>query len=242
MSGESSLGHLPDGQWQFDSEVTQVFDDMLQRSIPQYDVMRRSVFDAGRRFVTDGTAIVDLGCSRGGAIAPFVQAFGARNRYVGIEVSAPMRASAEAAFNSEIASGLVDIRDLDLRSDYPPEPASLTLAVLVLQFVPIEYRQRVVRNNFRHTVPGGAVILVEKILGADAELDQLFVDLYLATKRENGYSQEEIDRKRLSLEGRLVPVTARWNEEMLLRAGFHHVDCFWRWMNFAGWIAVREAA
>src|SRR5688572_26196096 len=193
MSGQSSLGHLPDGQWQFDSEVTQVFDDMLQRSIPQYDVMRRSVFDAGRRFVSDDTAIVDLGCSRGGAIAPFVREFGARNRYIGIEVSAPMRASAEAAFANEITSGLVDIRDLDLRTDYPPERASLTLAVLVLQFVPIEYRQRVVRNIFRNTVPGGAVILVEKILGADAELDQLFVDLYLATKRENGYTQEEID-------------------------------------------------
>src|SRR5687767_1719393 len=106
MSGQSSLGHLPNGQWQFDTEVTQVFDDMLQRSIPQYDVMRRSVFDVGRRFITPGTAVVDLGCSRGGAIAPFVEEFGAANRYIGIEVSAPMRASAEAAFATEIASGL----------------------------------------------------------------------------------------------------------------------------------------
>jgi tRNA (cmo5U34)-methyltransferase len=241
-SGQSSLGHLPDGHWQFDGEVTQVFDDMLQRSIPQYEVMRRSVFDVARRFVVDGTAIVDLGCSRGGAMAPFVQEFGARNRYIGIEVSAPMRAAATAAFESEIRAGMVEIRDLDLRTAYPEPPASLTLAVLVLQFVPIEYRQRVVRNIYRHTVPGGAVVLVEKILGADAELDQLFVDLYLEMKRESGYTQEEIDRKRLSLEGKLVPVTSRWNEELLLRAGFHHVDCFWRWMNFAAWVAVREGA
>ena len=80
------------------------------------------------------------------------------------------------------------------------------------------------------------------MLGSDAELDELFVELYQQMKRENGYTQEEIDRKRLSLEGRLVPVTGRWNEEMLLRAGFDRVDCFWRWMNFAGWIALREAS
>ena len=89
---------------------------------------------------------------------------------------------------------------------------------------------------------GGGLVVVEKVLGADAELDQLFVELYLQKKRERGYSQEEIDRKRLSLEGRLVPVTSRWNEELLLRAGFHRVDCFWRGMNFAGWVAVREAS
>jgi tRNA (cmo5U34)-methyltransferase len=37
-----------------------------------------------------------------------------------------------------------------------------------------------------------------------------------------------------------VPVTARWNEELLRSAGFVDIDCFWRWMNFAGWIAVRH--
>ncbi|GAB7188362.1 hypothetical protein ATKI12_8193 [Kitasatospora sp. Ki12] len=29
------------------------------------------------------------------------------------------------------------------------------------------------------------------------------------------------------------------NVELLGQAGFQRVDCFWRWMNFAGWIAVK---
>jgi tRNA (cmo5U34)-methyltransferase len=56
----------------------------------------------------------------------------------------------------------------------------------------------------------------------------------------NGYSQDEIERKRLSLEGALVPLTARFNEELLRGAGFDQVDCFWRWSNFAGWLAIRD--
>jgi hypothetical protein len=71
-------------------------------------------------------------------------------------------------------------------------------------------------------------------------LDERFVEIYLNLKRANGYTREEIDRKRLSLEGVLVPVTARWNEDALRSAGFSSVDCFWRWMNFAAWVAVKE--
>lgn len=86
---------------------------------------------------------------------------------------------------------------------------------------------------------GGALIFVEKVLGSTADLDGVMVDTYYALKAQNGYSQEQIERKRLSLEGVFVPVTAKWNEELLYSAGFAEVDCFWRWMNFAGWIAIK---
>ncbi len=59
-------------------------------------------------------------------------------------------------------------------------------------------------------------------------------------KRCNGYTREEIDRKRLSLEGVRVPLTARWNEELMQQAGFTRIDCFWRWMDFAGWVGVKD--
>jgi tRNA (cmo5U34)-methyltransferase len=78
------------------------------------------------------------------------------------------------------------------------------------------------------------------VLGATADLDALFVRTYHGLKQANGYSAEQVERKRLSLEGVLVPVTARWNEELLLMAGFAQVDCFWRYLNFAGWLALKE--
>jgi tRNA (cmo5U34)-methyltransferase len=227
---------MPDAAWDFNAEVTAVFDNMLARSIPQYDVMRQACFDIGAQFVQDDTWIVDLGCSRGEALAAFVTHFKGRNHYLGVEIAESMFLAARGRFTGDTN---VVIRQADLRNYYPPEAASLTLAVLTLQFTPIEYRQRIVRQIYQSLLPGGAFVIVEKVLGATADLDELMVDLYYGLKDINGYTPEQIERKRLSLEGVLVPVTAKWNEELLRMAGFRQVDCFWRWMNFAGWVATK---
>lgn len=236
----TSIHHRPGKRWAFNDKVTHVFTDMLRRSIPQYDMMRKTVFDVGSRFVQPNTRIVDLGCSKGDALSPFVSKYGVANRYVGVEVSKPMLAAASERFKAEIAAGVVTLMDLDLRNGYPCGAASLTLCVLSLQFTPVEHRQRILRDVFNNTEPGGALILVEKVLGATADISMLMVTLYHEYKASNGYGSEEIERKRLALEGVLVPVTARWNEELLHGAGFQQVDCFWRWMNFGAWIAVKS--
>lgn len=229
---------VPEQKWKFDEGVTAAFDDMLERSIPQYGVMREAVLELGTRFLSDnGQHVVDLGCSRGEALSRFVDRFGARHRYVGVEISEPMLAAARERFSGWPC---VRIERLDLRREYPAPRAALTLSVLTAMFVPIEHRPNLFRNMAEHCAPGGAVILVEKVLGEGAENDAAFVDLYLKMKRGNEYTEEQIERKRLSLEGVLVPLTARWNEEMLRWAGFSRVECFWRWMNFCGWLGVRR--
>ena len=241
MQTQELVDHtLPGSKWVFDEGVTTVFDNMLARSIPQYEVMRQACFDLGSAYVQKGTDIVDLGCSRGEAMTRYIDRFGAYNRFVGLDVSDPMLDAARQRFEGMMRCGVVDIHRFDLREGYPSVKASLTLSVLTLQFIPIEYRQRIIRDIYKSTVSGGALLLVEKVLGATADLDALMVKTYYALKAQNGYSQDEIERKRLSLEGVLVPVTAAWNEELLRMAGFRQVDCFWRWMNFAGWIAVKE--
>lgn len=231
----------PKGKWEFDAEVAGCFDDMLSRSIPQYDVMRKTCLDLAVRYVKDGTTVVDLGCSSGGSLSHIVDAYGLRARYLGLEVSEPMIAEAKKRFGPLADSGVVSIRNWDLRKGLPPVRASVVLSILTLQFTPIEYRLKILKSVFDSLSPGGAFLLVEKVIGASAELDDAMVATYYGMKAANGYSQEQIDRKRLSLEGVLVPVTAQWNREMLTSCGFREVDCFWRWMNFAGWIAIKPA-
>lgn len=233
---------FPEHGWKFNEDVTDQFDQMLARSIPNYQEMRELCFLIGSAFVERKTDIVDLGCSRGEAIAPFVEKFGAQNYFTLCEVSKPMLEATRTRYQGWIDSGLMQVKDVDLRVKYPlllSAKTSLTLCVLTLQFTPIEYRQQILQRIYDSTIEGGALILVEKVLGRTASLDSLFVNLYLTHKKTNGYTQEEIDRKRFALEGVLVPQTAKANEEMLHDAGFRKVDCFWRWLNFAGWVCVK---
>ena len=45
-----------------------------------------------------------------------------------------------------------------------------------------------VRRVYESMAPGGAFILVEKVLEATAKIDDAFVELFLNIKREKGYS------------------------------------------------------
>jgi tRNA (cmo5U34)-methyltransferase len=235
----SSLYHDAKIPWRFDSEVTGVFDDMLSRSIPQYRVMRQLVFDIGRKFVQPDSHIVDLGCSKGEALAPFVDACGTHNRYLGVELSQPMLQAARKRFAAHELAPCIEIRELDLGNSYPHAPASLTLCILTLQFLPPQRRQEVLHLACSETLNGGALILVEKIRGASAALDRLMIDQYHLFKQGQGYSRAAIEQKRRSLEGVLIPLSAAENENLLRDAGFTQVDCFWRWLNFAGWVALK---
>lgn len=236
---KTDSGYAP-ARWAFDDKVTTVFDDMLARSIPQYLVMRDVVKQVGSGFIQPGTAIVDLGCSRGEALSSFEDISRERGcKLLGLEISEPMLAESRLRFARQVASGLVDVRSHDLREGLPEFSASLVLSVLTLMFVPVEYRQGLVQRLYDQLEPGGAFVLVEKVLGQSAGTNALMVEAYYAMKAENGYSQEDIDRKRLSLEGVLVPLTPQGNEELLRGAGFTDFDSVWRWMNFAAWVAIK---
>lgn len=228
---------LPDdGRWEFNEEVTAVFDEMLERSIPQYHAMRRTVFEIGRRFGGESPWVMDLGCSRGDAIAPFVEEGWAAT---GLEVSQPMVDAARERFRSDES---VEILQTDLRKERvrgASRSADLVLAILTLQFVPINYRQRIVSDCCAALKHGGAMVVVEKVLGDGTQMDELMVDVYHETKQLAGYSREEVERKQMALEGVLVPVTADWNIDLLRRAGFREVDTFWAWCNFRGFLAIK---
>lgn len=228
-------------KWEFDENVAACFDDMLSRSIPGYETMRQLVFSVGKRFVRQASEIVDIGCSNGNAIAPFVSYFGERNQYRCLEISEPMLALCRKRFGALVENKSMKVQSWDLKTGLPPDliSSSLVLSILTVQFTPIEYRQRILAEINNCLLPGGALIYVEKVLGETYALDNLLVSEYYALKSENCYTQKQIAAKRKSLEGVLVPITAAWNEQMLKTAGFRQVECFWRHLNFAGWVAVK---
>ena len=228
---------MPDGRWEFDEAVTDCFDDMLARSIPQYDAMRAAVTDLASYFIrrSGGRAhLLDLGSSRGEAAAPIMRR-NATARYTLTEISPPMLDVLRANY-----SQIADVKELDLRYEWPSTPPlDVITSVLTLLFTPIEFRQHIIQSAYDSLKPGGALIVVEKLLPEGARIDDVQTGLYWQMKSENGYSAEAIVAKAKSLQGVQVCLSDSWNRDLLFQAGFAEVDCFWRWMSFAGYVAVK---
>lgn len=226
----------PNGKkWEFDEEVTKVFGDMLSRSIPNYDTMRELCFMVGRNFVRENGIISDIGCSNGLASDKFVNAFPNAKFFLS-DVSEPMLDACRKKYEG---NENVVVLNHDLRNGVPMKGNDLVIASLTLQFTPIEYRWNILQSIYDSLNPGGALILVEKILGSNARIDNILVNEYYNIKRENGYSEELIQNKRKSLEGVLVPLTSDFNEHLLTMCGFKEIDCFWRCLNFCAWVAIK---
>ena len=231
---------IPTDKWEFNDKVTQVFDDMLQRSIPDYLNMRDLVSKLIVKYAKKEGPVLDLGCSSGGAIKDALLRTPSEINFIGVEISKPMRTAAIKNLENFILKKRVKIIDCDLRKDLPETKNSVVVSVLTIQFLPIEYRQKLILDVYNSLNSNGVFIFVEKILGVDALGNSLLEDLYYKMKGDHGYSQEQIAQKRKSLEGVLVPVTSEWNEEFLMQAGFTSIQKFWQQLNFAGWVAFKS--
>ena len=231
---------IPSDKWVFDQEVTTVFDNMLERSIPDYLNMRSLVNSLTLRYLQSGSSVLDLGCSTGGAIKDIIDLAPQETQFIGVEISEPMREQAEKNLQRFVDTKQVKIINCDLREDFPISNNSVVLSVLTIQFIPIEHRQRIISSIYENLIPGGVFIFVEKILGNDSVGNTMLEDLYYKLKGENGYTEQQIRTKRKSLEGVLVPVTSDWNIEMMSKAGFSNVQQFWQQLNFAGWVGFKK--
>ena len=228
----------PKEKWEFDTNVAKCFANMLERSIPDYRSMRSLVYEIGEKFIKDGTGIMDVGCSTGLAVEPFYRKHLDNNTYFLCDKSEPMLEVARQGFAVGIAENFVTVVNGNFYEIGIPKDNTLVLSILSLQFMPTAYRQKIINDIYESMLPGGAFILVEKVVG-DQGLDEMEVDLYYEMKRQNGYSDTRIREKRKSLENVLSPLKAEWNVDMLKEAGFSKVDMFWRCLNFCGWVAIK---
>lgn len=227
---------IPNDKWEFDERVAKCFPNMLSRSIPQYEVMRNLSAQLIADTVSDNFKILDLGCSDGLMILALDKCLKGKGKFIGVDVSEPMLDKAKNTFKDY---SRVDIKNCDLRYDFPKDEYDAITSILTLQFIPIEYRQKIIQNVYDNLKPGGVFIFVEKVLGSTAQTDELFVKNYYRLKEQNGYTKEQIEGKKKSLEGVLVPLKDDYNKELLKQAGFEVIDTFWKWGNFTGYIAIK---
>lgn len=221
-------------QFEFDETVASVFDDMLERSIPFYDEVRRLMIDLILANEADGKQVVDLGSST----ARFLLELAARRktamRLIGIDNSAAMVARARRkaeAFGADIELIEGDI----LTYDYTG--VDMVVSNYTLQFIRPMQRLELLGRIAEGMPEGGLFLFSEKVVFGDTQLDKQMIDIYYDFKRTRGYSEYEIARKREALENVLIPFTVEENVKMCKDAGFSDVSTIFQWANFVTFVA-----
>ncbi len=226
--------------FEFNEDVAAVFDDMLSRSIPFYDEVHRMIVDFVEAFYQPQSALIDLGCSTGATLAKIADDSQVDiHRFVGVDDSEPMLDRARQRFSDHPLASRIVWQNTDLRQVELEDP-SVVIMNYTLQFVRPMYRQSVVNRIYQSLRPGGILIVSEKVLEQSTAISRLFIEMYWTFKRRQGYSDLEISRKREQLENVLVPYKVDEQLELLAQAGFGEAEIFFKWHNFASFIAIKD--
>jgi tRNA (cmo5U34)-methyltransferase len=226
----------------FNEDVVKVFPDMIKRSVPGYPTIVENIGVLAARFAQPNTPLYDLGSSLGAvtqALRRHVRTDGCRviavdNSSAMVERCREYLHAQDAMFQELLPVEVVeaDILALDF------QPCSLVAMNFTLQFVPREHRTALLARIRQALLPGGALVLSEKLRFEDAEEHQLLTDLHIAFKRANGYSELEIAQKRTAIENVMRPDTLDEHRERLARAGFSKVVPWFQCLNFASLVAL----
>ncbi|QTS88029.1 carboxy-S-adenosyl-L-methionine synthase CmoA [Ectopseudomonas khazarica] len=234
------LADVPD--FVFNEDVVRVFPDMIKRSVPGYPTIVENIGVLAGQFAQAHTTLYDLGASLGAvtqALRRHVRSDGCRVIAVDNSPAMVSRCSeylhAQDAMFQELLPVVVIEADI---LALPLQPTSLVTLNFTLQFIPPERRLELLTRIRQALLPGGALILSEKLRFEDNTQHELLTELHVAFKRANGYSELEIAQKRSAIENVMKPDSLEQHRERLLAAGFSKVVPWFQCLNFASLVAL----
>ncbi len=226
--------------FKFGAQVANVFDDMVNRSVPYYGEMQRMLAELSADHAQAGTTVYDLGCSTGTTMLGMHTMVAPDIQFIGVDDSPEMIEKCHAKLKEQNFNRPYELQIADLNEGVKIQNASVVVLCLTLQFVRPLYRERLIQQIYDGLVPGGALLLIEKILAEESRYNRDFIKYYYNYKRRNLYSELEISQKREALENVLIPYKLSENITLLRDKGFAHCETFFKWYNFAGLLAVKK--
>lgn len=227
------------GDFTFDESVAEVFPDMIQRSVPGYSNIITAIGMLAQRFVTEGSQIYDLGCSRGAGILSIRRNLQTNQvKIIGVDNSQPMVERCRShinAYHSEVPVEILcdDIRHIEIKN------ASMVVLNFTLQFLPRADRIELLTKIYQGLNPNGILVLSEKFTFTNETMNELLIDLHHTFKRANGYSELEVSQKRTALENVMLTDSIETHKDRLKQAGFSQIELWFQCFNFGSMIAVK---
>ncbi len=223
--------------FKFDEKVAQVFPDMIRRSVPGYQDILQGISLLTAYHVKPNSYCYDLGSSLGAATLAMSSGITKKNvRLFAIDNSLAMIRESKS-YLKHITQPLhlicADFRDVKIQK------ASIVVLNFTLQFIDPLQRSQVLTTIFKGLLPGGILIISEKIIFEDSREQAFQEALHLAFKKAHGYSNLEISQKRSALEKVLIPETFEQHKKRLLQIGFRQCFQWYQNFNFISMVAIK---
>ncbi len=226
--------------FEFDEAVVDVFPDMIGRSVPGYDLTLPVIGLLAARYAQPHSRIYDLGSSLGACLLAM------RSRItqpgvtlIGEDNSPAMIKRCRELVAADPHEAKVTLVESDLQ-EVEIENASMVVLNFTLQFLPVGQRPTLIQRIFNGLLPGGVLVLSEKIVFSDPDQNQRFIDIHHDFKRDNGYTDLEVSQKRKALENVLVPETAADHCRRIQGAGFGTCEQWFQGINFISLLAIKN--
>ena len=223
-------------KFEFDESVASVFDDMLSRSVPFYDEVRKLIISLILAEQTEGLKVLDLGSSTAKFLLDLHSKMDVKMHLKGLDNSQAMldRAGQKCqAFGANIELEFADMLT------YHYENEDVVVANYTLQFIRPMQRIELIKKIYEGMNDNGVFIFSEKVVFDDKTLDKQMIDTYYEYKKEQGYSEYEIAQKREALENVLIPFTIKENIQMCKDAGFKNIETVFQWANFVTFLVKK---
>ena len=222
----------------FDDKVANVFEDMIQRSVPGYAAVNNLLSTVANQFVTQNSSVYDLGSSLGEASFRIAKAVQKDNvKIYALDNSQAMVTRLNEKLVKQSTTNInpicCDILEANIKN------ASFIVLNYTLQFIERSKRDEFMQKIYAGLNRNGALLLSEKITYETTEEDKLNQQLHENYKREHEYSELEISQKREALENILVRDTHQQHIKRLQAAGFSHVSILAKFLNFTTYLAVK---
>lgn len=222
----------------FNKQVAEVFDNMISRSVPGYKTVSYLSAIIASEHLQAGDYCYDLGCATGDTLYNIATVSNTPCHLIGIDNSQAMLdkcAQTLAAQQSNTTHSLIcrDICQVNF------QPSQVIIMNFTLQFIAPRQRQTILSKVYKSLLPGGILILAEKIILENANQQSLYESWHRAFKRAQGYSKLEIQQKREAIEQVLIPETIGQHRDRLQESGFTQINLACQFLNFVTFVATK---
>lgn len=242
--------HYPSNpeKFEFDDEVSLIFDNMAKRSIPLYDevhkiharmVVEEFKYNDARRGLYGRFNLLDIGSSTG-RLFKELYSFAEKDSNFRIHEIQSYAIDPSPGMLSQVRDRYPAVRALQMEcSEIGRLPHQFDVVALhyVLQFIPSEQQEDCLRIIRAKMKPGGLLLFAQKEEIECPSYSSVLTKHYNDFRLNMGYTQKEIDSKTAALKNSMWVSTQDETKKLFAKCGFSHTQETMRWGNFSAWVS-----